>query len=264
MAGTSAKTFRRFAFRFSERFAIHKAYEGVCIYCREYVPFPDFEVDHIICQSLLAEPDRLGSLCSDYGLNNFSLNSFANWACSHRACNRSKADTTFDKSRALHYLLVADKKARTAESIFRALEKKKNVDKVLAPLRVHMENGLISHSDLLDFANTVIRNADVGLNNPTVLCFGLLMGEAYANLPSGAPRSIPDLYDWLENDLTRKLAGQLDREIQLIESGRDGETLSVRYAIWDIDIDELDRLEIECWKLLEISLHTHIYGDFFP
>ena len=255
--------FRKHNFSFSERWAVFEAYKKVCIYCGNAVEWRDFEVDHIINESLLQESAKLNVLIKDYGLgDNFYVNSFQNWSCSHHRCNRVKADTTFDKSRALHYLLIAEKKAKHAQRIYNATEKANRVNKVLAPLRALIENGTISRQELVDFANTIVRNAEVGLNNPLVICFGLRMEDVYKNLPKDAPDSPPYIYDWLESELAKELQKQLECRLTLRESDRNGETISVRYALWDLEYDKLNTLRLRWWEILELSLHTEIYGEF--
>jgi HNH endonuclease. len=260
---TALPNFRKYNFSFSERWAVFKAYGQVCIYCGNIVEWRDFEVDHIISESLLQEPDKFYTMIKEYGLgHDFSINSFQNWACSHQRCNRAKADTTFNKSRALHYLTIAEKKAKPAQIIYNSTEKANKVNKILAPLRALIENGTISTREIIEFANTIVRNADVGLNNPLIICFGLRMEDVYANFPENAPDSPPYIYDWLESQLTKELQKQLECRLALCESERNGETISVRYALWDLDYEKLNNLKVRWWEILELTLHTEIYGEF--
>ena len=255
--------FRKHKFTFSERWAVYEAYEHICIYCRCVVHWKDFEVDHIIKESLLKEPDKLAFLIEDYGLGSeFSINCFQNWACTHHYCNRVKGNTTVDKSRALHYLQIAERKAKSAERIHKATESANNANKVLATLRALIENGTLTRQEIADFANAIVRNADVGLNNPVVMCFGLAMDDVYQDLPEDAPDSPPYIYDWLENNLTQELQRQLGCKIELWESQRTGETISARYAFWDLDLNKLNSLKVRWWEILELALHSEIYEEF--
>ena len=64
-------------------------------------------------------------------------------------------------------------------------------------------------------------------------------------------------------DLKSELNKKLNCRFESTEaSSRNGETLSVRYAFWDIDLNALDELNLKWWKILELSLHTKIYGEF--
>jgi hypothetical protein len=260
---STAQVYKKYSFSFSERWAVFQAYKQICIYCRNLVEWRDFEVDHILNESLLKEPDKLAALARDYELESgFDINSFRNWACSHHSCNRTKADTTFDKSRALHYLLIAGKKAKSAEGIYQATERANRANKVLAHLRALIENGTLSRQDVIDFANAIVRNADIGINNPVVICFSLRMEDVYENLPENVPDSPPYIYDWLESELTRELQEQLQCTLKQWEDERNGETVSARYAFWDLDLNKLNSLKLQWWEVLELALHTEIYGEF--
>ena len=257
--------YKKHKFTFSERWAIYEAHKHICIYCRDVVAWKDFEVDHIINKSLLKKPDRLASLIEDYDLDSeFSINSFQNWACAHNHCNRTKSDTTFDKSRALHYLMIAGRKAKSAEIIHRATESANNTNKVLARLRALIENGTLTRSEIVDFANAIVRDADIGLNNPVVMCFGLIMEDVYQDLPEDAPDAPPHIYDWLESGLTQELRKQFGCPLKLWDSQRNGETISVRIAFWDLDLNKIDNLRLRWWEILEMALHSEIYGEFIP
>lgn len=162
----------------------------------------------------------------------------------------------------MHYLLIAGRKAKLAERIYKATERANNTNKVLAKLRGFIENGILTCQEIIDFANATVRNAAVGLNNPVVICFGLTMKDVYQNLPENAPDSSPYIYDWLENSLTQELNRQLKCKLKLCESKRNGEIISVRYAFWDLDINKIDSLKLKRWKILELALHTEIYEEF--
>ena len=81
-------------------------------------------------------------------------------------------------------------------------------------------------------------------------------------MTDGAPFSTPHIYDWLENELVKELRRTLECRMELLESQRNGETISVRFAMWDLDFGRLDNLQLEWWEMLEARLYTHIYGDF--
>ena len=88
------------------------------------------------------------------------------------------------------------------------------------------------------------------------------MKDVYENLPSNAPNSPPQIYDWLESELTKELQKQLKCSLKLWEDERNGETISARYAFWDLDFYKIDSLKLQWWEILELALHTEIYGEF--
>lgn len=244
-----------------QRLAIFEAYNQICPYCDSPTSWREFEVDHIINRSITA--DQLTQLVVDYDLpNGFSVESFENWACSHRHCNRQKGDTTFNKSRALHYLLLAGKKARDARMRYARYERNNNARKVRVLLQTQIESGNLTKEELVDFVNDVIRNAGYGENNPIVVCFCLRMDDVYKEAPEDAPLEAPYIYDWLENRLIADLNCQLGCRVEMLQSDRDGETISVRFALVDLDFDRFDALNLKWWEMLELSLHTQIYGEF--
>lgn len=80
----------------------------------EPIDFSSMEVDHIIPESLPADPDEYTRVLASFGLDvTFDVNSFENWLPSCRRCNGQKSDTTFT---ALPIIAVQlDRAARKAE-----------------------------------------------------------------------------------------------------------------------------------------------------
>lgn len=60
--------FKKHRFTFLEKWAVFESYGHICIYCHGVVDWKDHEVDHIINESLLKEPNKLALLIKDYGL----------------------------------------------------------------------------------------------------------------------------------------------------------------------------------------------------
>lgn len=252
-------------FSFSERLAIWEAYGRVCIYCEEPIPFRELEIDHILPESLLEHPGKLQALTEEYDLDNdFSINGFTNWVAAHHKCNRRKSSTILSKNRALHFLQIAERKGKAAENIWKRYEKANNANKVLAQLRVLMENGVITRQEIVDFAMAVVRNVDIGLNNPVIVCFGLNFFELHESqlLPDDAPDSYSELCDWLEEYLVEELNRKLQCRIEIVESADNRETFSIRFALWDVDLNKLDTIDFKWWEILEVALHTQIYDEF--
>ena len=127
----------KYRFSFSERLAIWEAYGRICLYCEEPISFRDFEADHVLPEDLLGQPDRLQALIKEYDLaSDFSVNSFLNWAATHHKCNRRKGNNLASKSRALHFLQIAEQKGSDAKRRWEYYEKANKANKVLAKLRV--------------------------------------------------------------------------------------------------------------------------------
>jgi hypothetical protein len=254
----------KYNFSFLERYAIWQTYGMVCIYCEEPVSFKELEIDHILPESLNADPNKLIGIIKDYEIGDeFGINSYYNWVPSHHKCNRRKSDKLYSKSSALHFLLIAHGKAEKAEINFRQLKKSNSANKVLAQLRTLIENKVITIKEIIDFAETVVNNPDHSLDNPFVVDFAVIIDEViYApSSPQNSPKTLPELYDWLEDELENSLTQSLNCRVELLEDERLGETLAVRIAIWDIDIESINSAIAIWWDIQGIYPYIEIYGD---
>lgn len=139
----------RKAFPTSMRAAIWQAHERRCIYCTELVPFADLDVDHIIPYNLKAKPEELEKLLNEYGLsNNFDLDGLLNLVPSHRHCNLQKKGQILLKSRALHFLSIAEGRYDKARRIECELKEQALKDKFTVLLQVALDEGRISGKEL--------------------------------------------------------------------------------------------------------------------
>ena len=95
-----------------------------------------------------------------------------------------------------------------------------------------------------------------------VVTFGLKMEDLDGqDLPRDAPSDTPWLYDWLTDDLMKRLTHGSLSSAHIVEDSRAGETLSVRLSfIWDPSKGALDFGDIAWWDLLELSPYSAIYG----
>jgi hypothetical protein len=130
-------------------------------------------------------------------------------------------------------------------------------------LRVMIENGTLTRQEILDFADAVVRNADIGMYNPVIVCFSINFLQV-EYLPEDIPEPFWARCDWLEQDLLASLEHSLNCKPRLIEDSRDGEFISVRVGLWDLDLDRLDTYDPRWWEILEVGLHTQIYDEFVP
>lgn len=139
----------RKAFPTSKRGAIWQAHERRCIYCTELVAFADLDVDHIIPDHLKGKPDQLTELLNEYGLNkDFDVDGLHNLVPSHRRCNLQKKGQVLPKSRALHFLSIADGKYDKAHKVELQLKEQAIKDRFTVLLQVALEEGLISREEL--------------------------------------------------------------------------------------------------------------------
>jgi hypothetical protein len=253
---------RKHRFRYSQTLAIWEAYKKKCLYCEEPIAFKDLHIDHIVPEHLVNRPDEFEALKQELKLGDeFLLNDFPNWAASHHGCNSRKANRIF--RRLTYFLEIAEPIGHKARQRWQRYEAANNTNKVMSGLRVMIENGTLTRQEILDFANAVVRNADTGMNNPVIVCFGMNSFQVI-----GLPEDIPEPFwarcDWLERDLLASLEHFLNCKPRIMEDSRDGEILSVRVGLWDLDLDRLDAYDPRWWEILEVGLHTQIYDEFVP
>jgi 5-methylcytosine-specific restriction endonuclease McrA len=81
-----------YKFSAAERLAIYSVHGGSCYLCGAPLDLTTMCVDHILPDSLSAEPNRLAQCLRDFGLpESFNLNSFENWLPACRRCNGQKS-----------------------------------------------------------------------------------------------------------------------------------------------------------------------------
>ena len=139
----------RKAFPTSKRAAIWRAHECRCVYCTELVTFADLDIDHIIPDHLKEKPEQLAELLNEYGLNNdFDVDGLLNLVPSHRHCNLQKRGQVLPKSRALHFLSIAESKYYKASKIESELREQVSKDNFRVLLQVALDEGRLSVNEL--------------------------------------------------------------------------------------------------------------------
>lgn len=95
-----------------------------------------------------------------------------------------------------------------------------------------------------------------------VATFGMLLEKLEGKeLPASAPRDTPALYDWLTEDLIKRLGQTSMPHVQILEDLRDGEQLSIRLGFeWDLSKEALDFGNMGWWELLELAPHDDVFG----
>jgi hypothetical protein len=247
-----------------KRYALWKAHEGKCYYCREPLRYAEVWVDHILPASLAGDSIRLSSLLQEFGLEqNFDLNDYGNWLPSHPRCNQRKSDLILERGIALYYIGIASSKANTARIEEDKSRKNLKGDKLLGSLQIAMDEGVISKSDI----QYIVSNSILLKDEPTVITFGLLIETVLVSdqAPDNVSTDYPHLCDWLEKDLIRHLQSITNCGFFYTEpSLRTGESLSVRLAFVDLDENELAGFSSAWWEILEFAPFSAIYGDDDP
>lgn len=153
------------------RLAIYEAYQGKCFYTGEPVSYIDFEVDHIIPESLAPEIENIKKRL---GLeDDFHINSVENLVPSRPGINLRKNDELFSDNTLLLYLEQTKAKKKTVIALREKFEKQRNrgdgckaIDKIIA-------NGTISIEEVRDYIHWKImeqwKDKRITLNDP--ICF---------------------------------------------------------------------------------------------
>lgn len=133
----------------SRRAAIWRAHERRCIYCAEPVVFADLDVDHIIPSRLKDRPEELANLLDEYSLStDFDVDGILNLVPSHRHCNLLKHGQILPKSRALHFLSIAESRYERARRIELEIKAQEERDRLTVLLEVALDEGRISREEL--------------------------------------------------------------------------------------------------------------------
>jgi hypothetical protein len=251
----------------TQSIALWRAHDEICVYCNKPIEsLAVLEIDHIIPQKLLQTPNDLRILLERLGVPTLEINSHLNWLPVHgRPCNRRKGDQVLPDVTLLNYLGVARQQAARVSDEERKLRRHALSRNALAPLIHLIEVGHFSKQEAISYIEEAVPDsATRGKSDPLVLSFSVNVADAFnsAARPEGIPAP-PELYDWLETQLDEALSSTkaLFARAARIEGDCNGETVSVRYACWLLDLDVLPSPLPFSWELLEVSPFSEIYPD---
>ncbi|MCC5882078.1 MAG: HNH endonuclease [Halomonas sp.] len=133
----------RYSFSSTERYAVYSVHGERCYLCGIPIDLKSMEVDHILPEALLKDPERLSEILEMFGLDvEFDLNSYANWMPACRRCNGKKRDTIFNPSPIVQIMLQqADEKAAVAKDRARETLSKAKLSRALNVLERANETG---------------------------------------------------------------------------------------------------------------------------
>ncbi|MCW5871834.1 MAG: restriction endonuclease [Candidatus Eremiobacteraeota bacterium] len=117
-----------------------------CYLCHRIITLGDFEIDHIIPESLKEKPPELNGLLNLLGLpQGFDIDSAENWLPACRGCNRYKRDSQFEPT-PLVQLTLQNAAAKADEVRARTIKfvNDKTFEKLLAQLEGLKEAGKLS------------------------------------------------------------------------------------------------------------------------
>ena len=232
----------------SERVALWRANSERCLYCEEAIAFRDLEIDHVIPDS--TAPNALQSLKEKLGLDAaFALDSTRNLVPTHHDCNRKKRATQFTENSLRYYLEIWNKKQ---DAILREREKfESNAgrDDLLARLTYQIETGTLSKDQIHALLRSLPSPQITPERLPTVLSFS----TECENLKTTQE---------LEQQLLAHFRQTFRRPAVRAEASQfNGESLSIRLATWDFDVDKMEGWSLSPWELLEIEAASTVYGS---
>lgn len=243
------------------RTALWRATGSTCFYCRELLSFRQLDVDHIIPKDI--GPAEFQKLTALLGLDaTFTIDCLRNLVPSHHDCNMRKSDTRFSESSLRFYLETWSRKQPAIDREIASLRQRASIDEHLTPLGALIERGVLSSDEVTKFFAANAQPVRASPSEPIVVAFGINFDESGIDFSPGES-------DKLEAELKSVLSKEIPGlQAQTEESLRTGETLSVRIAFWNIDLNRLEKLSIKPWEILEVARHSEIYEagweELFP
>ncbi|WP_375773125.1 hypothetical protein NR798_20285 [Archangium gephyra] len=246
------------------RMALWRANGFKCWYCDQLIDYFDLQVDHIIAETTPAK--RVEELITKLGLpSNFTLNSTLNLVPAHHRCNRKKSDIELPEQSLRHYFDLWRTKQPAVQKERERLEKQTANGKLLSLLASRIATGQLMLGEVLNaIQSSKPPHTKSSSSEPLVVCFSINVMELLESntLPNDAPNEYPPLCDWLEKNLSDKVRTEITSPcVQTEPSGRNGETLSVRMAFWNLDVTALEKASLGDWQVLEVMPFSEIYED---
>jgi hypothetical protein len=241
------------------RAAIWRANDSRCFFCREVVTFRELEIDHLIPRAI--SQSKLTELIVSMELPvDFHLDHMLNLVPTHGDCNRRKGAAEFTEANLRFFVEMWRSKQARLDGELERLGRAAANDAALLALALRIENGELSLREAVSTIE-VMCSQRVETNEPWVVTFGLLFSDLPASLTAAydGPRGHTALCDRLELDLVSCLGKLKAIGRQTEASLRTGETLSVRYAFWNLDLNSLDELCLDRFKVLEVAPYREVY-----
>ncbi len=228
-----------------------------CFYCTELILFHDLEIDHIVPQN--TSEQELNRIKETLNLNtNFNLNSFYNLVPTHHNCNNRKSSKFFSESSLRYYLELWKDKVQNIESLFEKMLQHSQNEKLLSQIGIAINNGQLNLNEIVSFVNNFCKPPEIKLE-PIIISLSVNISQ-YMEVQH-IDTNYVELCDNMENKLLEKFSDNSTLIYKQTESERNGETLSVRFAVWNIDLYKLNILVPNPWEILDIAFYSEIYGD---
>jgi len=258
-----------------QRVSLMRAYKAICPYDHRIIEsLADLEIDHIIPESLPAE--ELTALLKRLNKENLDINSYFNWFPVHGTCNRSKSDTLYPDTALHHLLAIAASKVPVVREEEARFDRQARSNDALARVARQIELGALSKEAAVAFLQgTPITSSSKA--DPTILGFSINLAEA-AVTDSRFDSPGETLMELDDDECTEpgfspeSLQAELEDSLRVLNAltvksqpvENNGETLSVRYLIWPLNLDLLPEKFPNAWCLLEVAPFSEIYPGQDP
>lgn len=258
---------------FSRRYALWRAYDMKCFYCRMPVEFMSVTIDHVLPKSLANDEKALSGVLSEYQIKaafpSFGIDDLTNLVPAHAfSCNGRKSNELLPKQTIHFYLGLVKKQLPKVVKELGRLQSSSWRGNVLGQMAAALEAGDVTADDITKILQEI--NYRQIERSPLVATFGLNWMETAEirqfNLKEDGAYAI--LCDKLESELVQFLRENSTYSFHYPEeSQRTGETLSVRLVFPEVDLEGSEILplfavehEMPWWQLLEIDSFQSIYG----
>lgn len=206
---------------------------------------------------------RVKELACHLGLDpTFSVNDIRNLVPTHRSCNSRKSNIEFNQNNLRFYFEVWATKIPRVELELERLGRQSQNEALLVKLASRIESGDLTVPEVVGFLERNSKGTRKPTTEPLVVCFGLLSEEIDDSMiPEHVPREYSLVCDFLENDLMCKLQNDIPCLSVITERSRNGETVSIRVAFWNLDLEHLERTDFGPWQVHEVAYYSEIYSD---
>jgi len=246
-----------------------RAHKSTCFYCNKLIESLELlEIDHIIPEHL--EQVKLDEVLARLGKPDFEVNSYFNWVPAHRGCNGGKSDWVFEEGTLRFYLELARKKEPAVRQEEERFNREVLIKDSLARVRQQIEAGTLAKGTAIAFLEGSSQPAS-SKADPWILSFSINLATASTPPPDFA--SVGEILMGSDSEDVAPTPDALVRELESAFSALNvlvvrsealednGETLSVRFAVWLLDLDRVPEKWPNRWKLLEIAPFSEVYPD---
>ena len=250
-----------------------RAHKSTCFYCKKLIESLELlEIDHIIPEHL--EQTKLDEVLTKLGKPDFEVNSYFNWVPAHRGCNGDKSDWVFDEGTLRFYLELVRKKEPAVREEEERFNREAIIKDSLARVREQIEAGTLPKDTAIAFLEGSSQ-PEHSKADPWILSFSINLAKSktpaaeFASVGEILMASDPEKMAPDTNDIPAALIRELESaflglNVLVVQSEaptNNGETLSVRFAVWLLDLDRVPDKWPNRWKLLEIASFSEVYPD---